>query len=55
MYEVFVYIGELNRLHGNYLKVAHLDSLPYVGQDAGSGYKVQGVYEMFGIIDVVVG
>jgi hypothetical protein len=55
MYEIFVYIGEENRLHGNYLKIVHMDGKPIVGSDAGGGYRVTGVYEMFGIIDVVVG
>jgi len=27
--------------------------MPHVGMDAGEGYKVIGVYETFGIIDVV--
>lgn len=55
MYEIFVYIGEENRFNGNYLSIVHMNGIPNVGSDAGGGYKVIGVYEMFGIIDVVVG
>lgn len=55
MYELFIYMGEMNRLHGNYLGIVHRESIPYVGMDAGNGYKVIAVYDSMGIIDVVVG
>lgn len=55
MYELFIYMGEMNRLHGNYLGIVHRESIPYVGMDAGDGYKVIAVYDSMGIIDVVVG
>jgi len=54
MYELFIYMGEMNRLHGNYLCITHMDSIPYIGMPAGDGYKVVGVYDSLGIIDVVV-
>ena len=53
MYELFIYIGEQNRLNGNYRSVVHRESIPHVGMDAGEGYKVAAVYDNFGIIDVV--
>lgn len=53
MYELFVYIGEENRLNGNYLKVTYMESIPWVGMCAGEGFEVTAVYSIFGIIDVV--
>lgn len=54
MYEIFIYIGEENRLNGNYLGVVHLQSIPFIGMSAGAGYKVIAVYDSLGIIDVVI-
>lgn len=54
MYEIFIYIGEINRVKGNYLSTIHRESIPYIGMDAGKGYKVTAVYEDLGIIDVVI-
>lgn len=53
MYELFIYIGEQNRLNGNYRSIKHREGVPIIGQDAGEGYKVTAVYDNFGIIDVV--
>lgn len=57
MYEVFVYLDEIQRLNGNYIKIAYLDGKPTVGQFAGqrgeTDYYVTAVYEDLGIIDVV--
>lgn len=55
MYELFIYMGEINRLHGNYLAIVYRESIPYVGMSAGDGYEVIAVYDSMGIIDVVVG
>lgn len=54
MYELFIYMGEMNRLNGDYLAIVYRMGIPHVGMDAGSGYKVVAVYDSLGIIDVVV-
>lgn len=54
MYELFIYIGEMNRLMGNYLHIIHRESIPYIGMDVKGGYKVSAIYDDFGIIDVVI-
>ena len=53
MYELFIYIGEENRLIGNYRTILHRDYIPLIGMNAGEGYEVVSVYENLGIIDVV--
>lgn len=53
-YELFIYVGEMNRLNGIYSWVAHSCGIPSVGQNVGRGYKVIAVYKEFDIIDVVI-
>lgn len=57
MYEVFVYLDEMKRLRGDYDGIQYVNYLPRIGQHAGTrngdDYYVTGVYDTFGIIDVV--
>lgn len=53
MYEVFIYNDKTNQLHGDYLGIVYLDSIPSVGSIFGE-YRVAETSDIFGIYDVIL-